>query len=194
MMIAATLLATVIQPAYMQHAIYPAGSLIKDTRSPGGNATSDNFPKQFAPGRHTHFLTLNRQGEKINITIANDRNETIWLRAADGNLLAWLEAKEGNTWRPIQWHHWITCGNSYHQVALQTLYSFKYQPTIPTGSLKTEVRFVLYQMNEGGSAKPTYSHSVETSIDPNLFKLDPKQYPKEEVTTEWVTPTLRPKQ
>ncbi|MFM9872439.1 MAG: hypothetical protein ACKVQS_03115 [Fimbriimonadaceae bacterium] len=194
MMIAATLLATVIQPAYMQHAQYPAGSLIEDTQSPGGNATSDNFPKQFGPGRYTDFITLNRQGEKINIAIANKSNETIWLRAADGNMLAWLEAKDGKTWRPIQWHYQITCGNSYHQIALQPGFVFVYTPTIPTGTLKTEVRFALYQMNEGGSAKPTYSHSVETTIDPNLFKLDPKQYPKDEVSTEWVTPTLRPKQ
>lgn len=191
MIIPILLLAT--PPAYMQHAAYPAGSLVEDTEAPGGFGTSDNFPKQFTPGRYPNLLTISRTDEKISIAIANQTNETLWFRAADGNLIAWLEAKDGNTWKPIQYHNWYTCGNSYHRVALQTLRVFTYSIPIPTGSLKTEVRFAISQSSSEGTNKPLYSHTIETTINPNLFKLDPEKFTDQKLTTEWVTPTVVPK-
>ncbi|MBA4292622.1 hypothetical protein C0431_06585 [bacterium] len=184
-----TALLALSAPIYMERAVYPAASPIKDTEAIGGHGTSTNLPKPITKNSTKELISIIRQDSKLTIQITNHNKSNLWLRAADGNLIAWLEAKIGDTWKPIQYHYWITCGNSYHRINLPIGQQFTYEPKIPAGSLKTELRFALYALNE----KPTYSKPLTTTIHPDILKLSPELTKESKLTTKWVTPTLVPK-
>lgn len=176
-------------PIFMERAIYPAASPIKDSDALGGHGTSSNLPKSITKNSPKEFLSIVRKDSKLTIQITNHNTPNLWLRAADGNLIAWLEAKVGDTWKPIQYHYWITCGNSYHRINLPIGQQFTYEPKIPSGPLKTELRFALFDSDEN----PTYSKSVTTAIHTNILKLSPELTKESKLTTKWTTPTLVPK-
>lgn len=184
-----TALLALSAPIFMERAIYPAASPIKDSDALGGHGTSSNLPKPITKNSPKELLSIVRNDSILTIQITNHNTPNLWLRAADGNLIAWLEAKVGDTWKPIQYHYWITCGNSYHRINLPIGQQFTYEPKIPSGPLKTELRFALFDSDEN----PTYSKSFTTAIHPNILKLSPELTKESKLTTKWTTPTLVPK-
>jgi hypothetical protein len=134
-----------VDAKYMIQALYPAGSLKKDTISPGGNAESSNMPQPIR-GRKlvmkALFANLSQTDDGVKIEFWNSTDQDEWMRAADGNMLAWLEALDGNEWKPIEYHNWSDCGNSFHRVVLPAGYEWTYNKILPRGDWRTFVRWV----------------------------------------------------
>ena len=134
-----------VDPRYMIQALYPAGSLKKDTVSPGGNAESSNMPHPIKGRRiviKALFANLAQTDDGVKIEFWNSTDQDEWMRAADGNMLAWLEALDGKDWKPIEYHQRSDCGNSFHRVVLPAGYEWDYNKVLPKGDWRTFVRWV----------------------------------------------------
>ena len=134
-----------IDSKYMIQALYPAGSLKKDTVSPGGNAESSNMPLPIKGRRiviKALFANLAQTDDGVKIEFWNSTDQDEWMRAADGNMLAWLEALDGKDWKPIEYHQRSDCGNSFHRVVLPAGYEWDYNKVLPKGDWRTFVRWV----------------------------------------------------
>ena len=130
---------------YMIQARYPAGSLKKDTVSPGGNSESSNMPHPIKGRRiviKALYANLSQTDNGVKIEFWNSTDQDEWVRAADGNMLAWLEALDGKDWKPIEYHPFSDCGNSFHRVVLPAGYEWEYNKIVPKGDWRTFVRWV----------------------------------------------------
>lgn len=180
-------------PTYISWARYPAKSPIPDQLSPGGFAESDNLPQPNTAKTPNSLATVKQVNGVTTVTIANKDNPNLWFRAADGNLLIWLEAKNGNKWQPIQYHPWITCGNSYHRVNLPEGQNFEFHPKIAHGTLQTQIRLAYLAGTDAMGSEPSYSAPTNARIDPSQFLLDPQIAVDNMVVTDGMIPTLMPK-
>ncbi|MBL8068179.1 MAG: hypothetical protein JNM28_07000 [Armatimonadetes bacterium] len=180
-------------PTYISRASYPAKSPIRDQVSPGGFAESVNLPQPNTAKTPNTTATVAQVDGVTTVTLANRDNPNLWIRAADGNLLMWLEAKNGKKWQPIQYHLWITCGNSYHRVNLPEGQNFEFHPKIVSGTLQTQIRLAFYAGTDAVGSEPSYSAPTNARIDPSQFLLDPQSAVDHVVATDWVIPTLMPK-
>lgn len=178
-------------PSYMQLARYIAGSAVVDTDAVGGFGPSNNLPK---PIRDRNLLgrgltlTLSRKGEALSLTIANGGRQIEWLRAGDSNILGFLEAKDkGGNWRPIEFQPWYTCGNSYHRVGLSPGHGWTFDIPMPTGKLKTQVRW-RYRSQGVEHA----SNAVATTIPATRFELAPEMRAANKIKFDGDFPYLVP--
>ena len=134
-----------IDSKYMIQALYPAGSLKKDTISPGGNGESSNMPHPIKGRRiviKALYANISQTDSGVKIEFWNSTDQDEWMRAADGNMLAWLEALDGKDWKPIEYHNFSDCGNSFHRVVLPAGYEWEYNKIVPKGDWRTFVRWV----------------------------------------------------
>ncbi|QYK53467.1 MAG: hypothetical protein KF824_00925 [Fimbriimonadaceae bacterium] len=190
MMVALSLAMALADPsAFMSAAHYPAGSTQPDQTAPGGFATSDNFPAENNSSTPKEFLTLTNNKGILSITIANHNQPDLWLPATDSNLRGWLEIQDGRNWSPAQYQGWASCGNSYHKVFLDKGHNLQYKVGIPSGSWKTNMRFVLMTMD----SKPNYSEPISVNTARTIMQLDPAKASEYKVDTRWTVPTLLPK-
>lgn len=180
-------------PAYISRASYPAKSPVPDQLSPGGFAESSNLPRPNSAQTPNAVATVEQADGVTTVTLANRDNPNLWFRAADGNLLMWLEAKNGTKWQPIQYHLWITCGNSYHRVNLPEGQNFEFHPKIAPGTLQTQIRLAYCAGTGALGSEASYSAPANARIDPSQFLLDPQTAVDNVVATDWVVPTLKPK-
>ncbi len=179
-----------VDTAFMVQAFYPAGSLQKDPTEPGGHSVSSNMPvpmtfKSRMQRSLAVDLTPTKSGIAVRLFNASQTDE--WLPAADGNLFGWLEALDGKVWRPIEYHMWYTCGNSFHRVVLPAAYQWTFDRPIAKGSWKTQVRWVLSRGNSR-----LESPSIELNIPPTRTTLTPAMAAQNQVAMQG-TPTLVPK-
>lgn len=153
---------------YMQHGVYMAGSMIEDPTAAGGFFAAENHPVRVPEDQLSNKIAaiLTTSGKGLEVRLSNG-GEIAWIRAADSNLFAWLEAKDmqGN-WQPIEYKHWYSCGNSYHRVALQTGYGWKWEVKLPAGEFQTRVRW-RYETSEG----VRYSNEITAKIPAHRFEL-----------------------
>ena len=180
----------------MKPAQYPAASPVPDQTAPGGFSPSSNLPTKIPGEPKLDLLSLTEKNGTFIVRIANTATNDLWLRASDSNLIAWLEAKSGDTWKPIQFHYWASCGNSYHAVNLPIGYEFVYKVPVARGTLRTQVRLAALRVPPVGS-QPTslpVEHSVPVpfSIDPAQFSLSPEIAKDSEIRGS-APPTLMPK-
>jgi len=172
------LLATTIQtpakpnPDYMQLARYIAGSAVEDPEAIGGFGWSSNRPKPVNDRKllgNGLTVTLRRNGGALSLTIANGGRQVEWLRAGDSNILGFLEAKDkGGNWIPIEFQPWYTCGNSYHRVGVTPGHGWTFDAPVPTGNLKTQVRWRYRSRGIEHTSNP-----VSTTIPARRFELEP---------------------
>lgn len=175
----------------MEEARYPAASTKPDTTAPGGFGGSENFPVANDATTAESFLSLKRVGERVEVTVSNSETPDLWIQAADSNLRGWLEARVGDEWKPIQYHQWSTCGNSYHSVFLPVGHHWTYSVAVPKGSLKTEVRFALLTTRyESESKGLEYSKPIVMSLSPLVLKLSAERAASYRVHQDWTVPTL----
>jgi hypothetical protein len=161
-----------VDPKYMLQAFYPAGSMKHDTVSPGGNAESSNMPHLLVGVQKVKALYANLSAVDggVRIDLRNSSGQDEWMRAADGNMLAWLEALDGKDWKPIEYHHWVDCGNSFHRVVLPPGYEWTYLKVLPKGDLKTLVRWVAVKekLKVTSNMISIYIPRTRTSIPPGI--------------------------
>jgi hypothetical protein len=160
----------VVKNDYMTWAFYPAASRIDDQEAPGGFGRGNNFPKPMNRKGEKLMAVLEKTGKGIRVSVFNGSNQSAWLQAADSNLMGFLEAKDrSGVWQPIQFHHWYTCGNSYHRVNVPSKHGWEYQVDIPSGSVKTHVRWRL----DMGETK-LVSNELPFSLPATRFRLSPE--------------------
>ena len=176
----------------MQMAQYLAGSAAADLEAAGGFGTSENVPVVLPRGELPDIgvrALLKKTKTGLSFTLANGGNTAAWFYAGDSRILAWLEAKDAKgEWKPIEYLPWYTCGNSYHRVQLPPGHGWKWSVTIPQGLVKTSVRWH-YKFGKD----EVVSNEVQTSIPSQRFRLDAKLREKNEIRTDWGSPTLMPK-
>lgn len=177
---------------FISPARYIAGSRVHDTRAPGGFGSSDRFPVAVADRRMLFSVPkafLKAESGGFDIWLTNGGKSTAWFHAADSNLRAVLEAKDARgQWRPIEFHYWASCGNSYHRVALGQNEGWNFKVVVPKGPLRTQVRWHLYN-NE----TDLFSNGVDAGIPRERFELSPEMAKGQRLRFDWGVPTLVPK-
>lgn len=102
---------------YMGPARYYAGSNLPDPQAAGGYGTSDRLPVRITDRAllgNSARPVLSRTGSVFTLWVVNGGTQPTWFRAADSNILGWLEARDASgKWKPIEFHQWYSCGNSY---------------------------------------------------------------------------------
>ena len=177
---------------FLLPAHYPAGSPVEDPNALGGHGTSTNLPVTIArdelKGRGlTAFLAESKQG--VALFLGNDL-ESSWIPAADGNILGYLEAKNAKgVWKPIQYHMWYWCGNSYHRVQIPAHRQLNWFAPIQHGSLKTKVRWRLNR-EEGDIV----SNEVTFYMAPERFSLPSALVKEHVIELGGRFPILKPKE
>jgi len=180
-----------LDPAYIIQARYPAGSIKQDPLAPGGNSESSNMPKLMtskARLQKTLGVELTPTDAGVNVRIFNASNGEEWLRAMDGNMMGWLEALDGKDWKPIEYHMFADCGNSYHRVVLPPNYEWTFQRIVPKGNWQTQVRFVVLEKDKTVTSQP-----IIMSIPPTRTKLNPAQGTQWQLSMKGY-PAIQPKQ
>ncbi|MBN8689226.1 MAG: SMP-30/gluconolactonase/LRE family protein [Armatimonadetes bacterium] len=177
-------------PIYMTFAQYPAQSMLEDTKALGGFAVSNHAAavadKGTVPAGKL-AVQLKRLPSSIEVRIVNGTSSPFWFDAADSNILGWMEARdEDGEWAPIEYFNWISCGNSYHRVALKTGYQWKYSRPMPAGGPKTRVRW-----RSIVAGKEIFSNELTANILLTRFQLDPETKKSFRLDTK-ARPTLYP--
>ena len=144
-----------------------------DTTAPGGFGESSNQPKPVWDVRlkgdgPKALLVVPR--DQLVLTAGNRTTREAWFRAADGNILGYMEAKDARgVFRPIQYHHAITCGNSYHRVGLKPGQGWSFDVPLRPGPLKTVVR---WRYRDKGF--DLVSNEVSRQISSLSFDIEPR--------------------
>ena len=181
--------ATVPDSRYMQPAHYGAASAMPDTTAAGGFGESDNQPHLIRDTRlkgdgPKALLRMGR--DQLVLTLGNQTARDVWFRAADGNLLGYLEAKDARgVFRPIQYHHAITCGNSRHRVGLKPGQGWSFDVALRPGSMKTVVR---WRYRDQGL--DLVSNEVSERISHLSFEIEPRLLGDHELWLDGDFPTL----
>jgi hypothetical protein len=175
---------------YMAPACYPAASAKEDPMAVGGHSVATNKPRPLGnarvPGAVDLYLSPTAREAGLMAQLRNGTANEEWFRAADGNLQAYLEAKdESGAWRPVQFHHWAWCGNSWHRVLLPARHYWSFLIPMPKGSFKTRLRLRL--KNEDYVLT---SNEVEAQIPKEKFKLAPELAKTHRIHQDWGVPTL----
>lgn len=178
---------------FMGHATYMAASDLQDTQAPGGFGKNDRKPIAIhdpAILGNAARAVLCRSTTGFTIWLVNGGRKPAWFRAADGNILGWLEAKDkAGRWKPIEYHYWYSCGNSYHRVATLPGRGWRFEVSVPTGKHPTVVRWRMADFER----EYFVSNEVAASIPIERFDLGPKLQKESALQTKWVVPTLMPK-
>lgn len=180
----------------MGQAYYPAKSMKPDTSAPGGFATSEFAAVANGAKTPKSVVSLALSEKGVRVTLENSSQSDLWFDAADSNIRGWLEAKVAGSWKPIQFHMWSTCGNSFHKVCLEPGYHWSYDVDLPKGDYTTTVRFAVAEPQPlgGGGRNPRgilRSQEIEVSLDQRIFTL-PERYASDSHVTGEI-PTLMPK-
>lgn len=171
--------------AYMQGARYFAASPA-DPEAPGGYGTSDNQPYSYFQQGTGLRATLEKGKGGVTLRLGNAGPDGVWLRAADSNLTAYLEAKDkSGAWRPIEWHHQITCGNSWHRVLLPAQHAWTFSVTLPAGTFKTQIRWRFKS-----AELEILSNAMTYSLPPSRFEIEPRLRDQYTLGTQGEMPTL----
>lgn len=181
--------AAVPDDRYMQHARYGAASAMPDTTAPGGFGESSNLPKPVSDPRLVGAgpkALLAAIRDRFVLTLGNRTARDVWFRAADGNILGYLEAKDARgVFRPIQYHHAITCGNSRHRVGLKPGQGWTFDVALRPGTLKTVVR---WRYRDQGF--DLVSNEVSAQVSPLSFEIEPGLLGEHELWLDGDFPTL----
>lgn len=170
---------------YMQAARYIAGSPA-DPEAIGGYGTSDNLPYSFFQQGNGLRATVEQGKGGVTVRLGNAGPTEVWLRAADSNLTAYLEAKdESGAWRPIEWHHQITCGNSWHRVLLPAQHAWTFSVGLPSGGLRTQLRW-----HFKSAELEIVSNVMSFSLPLTRFQLEPSLGKEWMLSTQSGMPTL----
>jgi hypothetical protein len=175
---------------FMQQATYFAGSIADPLAS--GYGTSSNMPKPIGDknllGKGLQAI-LSKAEKGLDLEIANGGASEAWLRAGDSNILGYLQAKDANgTWRPIEFHYWMTCGNSFHRVQLPIGQAWTFAISLPSVGSVTQIRWH-YQ---SGQAELN-SNVVEVLLPATRFQLPPTFEDSQELAITGDYPILMPK-
>lgn len=158
-----------------------------ETEKNNGWAMSENFPKKIKTIKFpkTQLSLVIDKNEKAifndqfygcKLYLANTTDKKIKLNASDSRLNILLQAinNKGN-WEYIEYAPSSWCGNSYHNLYLNSGEYWNFTMPLYQGSFKTKVRAVL-QYYVGKQEQFIYSNSIELSVNPAQFFNQLKYY------------------
>jgi len=151
-----------------------------NTEERNGWGISDNYPKKigskkFPKKQLSLFInqsdkaTFEGNFKGCKLYLANTSDKKITLNASDSRLNILLQAMDSNgKWQYIEYAPSSWCGNSYHNLYLETGEYWDF--TIPEyeGCVKTKIRAVL-AYSEGKKETFVYSNTIVGSINPAQF-------------------------
>jgi len=158
---------------YMLRGHLYAKSSLKDTEAPGGFGGSDNAPRKFGKAHNfsrgqlsivvdtTEIVTFTNQYSGYRLYIVNGLKSTVEFNAADSRLSAFAEAYVDGKWQPIEYLPSSWCGNSYHQLYLQSGEYWEFAVPRFDGDKLTKIRYNL-KLADGNSI---YSNSYSAMIN-----------------------------
>lgn len=172
-----TLVAALAVGGGMLASNYPAKSDLVDAEAPGGFAESKNASWSMADvaieAQNLKLLVKKNDccgpGEDcaMIVCLANGTPQTVWLRAADSRLALVRQAKDiAGNWQTIEYRRQVTCGNSFHRVALNAGRAFVWDVPSTSGPIQTKVRYALF-----GLEKPVYSNEFDAKLAPEAYLL-----------------------
>jgi hypothetical protein len=177
--------------AYMQPGVYSAASRSADPEALGGYGRNERYhtPVDRVYLKNGLEARLEESKSGLTLRLSNGTSEGAWFRAADSDILAYLEAKDDKgQWRPIQFKHWYTCGNSYHRLLLPVSEGWTFPINLPRGRFETSVRWKYY-----GAEEPLYSNEIRYPIPETRFSLHPNLSGEWQLEFSGGVPTLMPK-
>jgi hypothetical protein len=159
---------------------FRAGSAIRDEKALGGFSPSHNLPTSLNRNAPLGTISLIALPEErslfepgtlgFRVILANTTSEVVAFQAADSRLMIIREALDADgNWKPVEYLPYTFCGNSYHRVFLPPGHSWSFVAPVYSGSLATEMRFVLYP----GSEEPVYSNQFPGFVNPEQFSPPP---------------------
>ena len=166
---------------YMLRGYFYAQSSIVDSLAFGGFGGSSNIPKKMNESSKfkdaAFYLKIDTSktvifAEDFNgyvMYVVNTSGKMISLEAQDSRLYITAEAYVNESWTAIEYLPSSWCGNSYHNVFLNSGEYWEFQIPKYDGKIKTTLRYAL--MLENG--KYLYSNSIEAGI--NKKQLTEKQ-------------------
>ncbi|MBX7133693.1 MAG: hypothetical protein K1X67_13555 [Fimbriimonadaceae bacterium] len=170
---------------YMQPARYFAGSPA-DPEATGGYASSNNLPSALFQRGNGLTANLEKGKSGVLLRLGNAGPPEVWLRAADSNLTAFLEAKDkSGTWKPVEYHHQITCGNSWHRVLLPAQHAWTFSVALPAGDVKTQIRW-----HFKSAELDLVSNALNFTLARTRFEIEPGLRGQYSLTTQNEMPTL----
>jgi hypothetical protein len=156
--------------------IYPAGSVVKDTKALGGFGPCDNWPKDLdnKTWGTKDAISLVAFPEEpvayfkhrgIALRLINRSTKLAEFSASDSCLYIVQEAlDDAGAWREIENPPWPICGNSFHRVFLKPGQYWEFKARTYSGAIKTKIRFRLDPSGEKDTAKPIYSNEFEGQV------------------------------
>ena len=179
--------ATAVATKVRLSGLYPAGSLLKDDKAPGGFGPCDNYPLELGAkdwGSKGKVALVAFPEEKvayfkhqgIALRLINRSEKITAFAAFDSFVYILQEAQDENgCWREIESPPDIAafCGNSFHRVLLKPGQYWQFPARLYKGELKTKIRFRLDPTSQPGEEPPVYSNEFEGFIDPGQFRTGP---------------------
>ena len=170
---------------YMNRGYFYAYS---ETEKNNGWGMSNNYPKKINELKFPEnqlSLVIDEKQEAIfqdkfygcKLYLSNTSKEKIKLNASDSRLNILLQAKNSNgDWEYIEYLPSSWCGNSYHNLYLDSNEYWDFTIPLYEGSFKTKIRAVLLD-NEDKAEKAIYSNAINGFINPSQFFIKNQYYP-----------------
>lgn len=156
-----------------------AYSSLKNAVKSNGEAHSDNLPNptdQSFPDNQFYLLineqevtTIDRSYLGCKLYLLNTTDSAVNIGASDSRLSILMEVIDPNgRWKEISYLPSSGCGNSYHQVVLDSHEFWDFDLPIFKGDFETKFRCKMYM----GDEEYLYSNHISTKI--NLSQLNPE--------------------
>tara|TARA_A100000171_G_scaffold52340_1_gene70257 strand:- start:14420 stop:15106 length:687 start_codon:yes stop_codon:yes gene_type:complete len=149
-----------------------AGTKIKDLQSPGGYASSDNWPRDIdfehelkADSIHL-LLDADVEGEPkgYRVRLINTSGQVVPFHAVDGRLSIVQQALNADgEWRNVEMLPSSGCGNSYHRVMLDRHQYWQFDVPLYDGSDLTQIRYMLVIRGRAGIISNAIEGRVNTT-------------------------------
>ncbi len=182
---------------YMNRGYFYAYS--KPSKSdPGGFGGSDNVPKKISKSNNFQPKTLSivvhpelkdtiyRSINAITLYIGNTTDDKINFKAQDSRIYMKVQALNSKgEWKDIEYLPNSWCGNSYHNLTLESKHFWKFLTPIYEGEFKTKLRIELNYIDPTDKSEymrdkkeiTIYSNEYEGSINPGQFWNKREYYP-----------------
>ena len=165
--------------------IYAKSSIV-DSTALGGFGGSNNSPKKYNDSLNfskngvflkidtTNTTIINEKYNGYKLLIVNKSDSILELDASDSRLNVIAEVLYRRKWQPIEYLPSSWCGNSYHNVYLNTNEYWVFDIPKFAGKINTKIRYRL----KIGKDEYVYSNQISTSINKGQLKKKQEYEPK----------------
>ena len=123
--------------------------------------------RQSKTGNEVNLILEKNNDSLYSVYVFNKTNNPIKISSRDWHLFLIQEAKNQNgDWKPIEYHKYSWCGNSYQSEKLEPNGILKTESKVYNGNFQTQIRFKLLNQN-----KVYYSNSIPGFVNLSQFAI-----------------------